>query len=100
MKMEETECSETSAYKVQKPGNYPGESVQHSEQGESLKSRKIRNELRQENLKWKTPDRRERADWTILNFNVKVIWTGVMCSRLGAIGRMLSDGAVGEFGAV
>jgi hypothetical protein len=25
MKMEQTECSETSAYKIQKPGNYPEE---------------------------------------------------------------------------
>jgi hypothetical protein len=30
-----TECSETSAYKVQTPGNYPEESTQHSEHGES-----------------------------------------------------------------
>jgi hypothetical protein len=41
MKMEETECSETSAYKIQTPGNYPEESIQHSEHGESLKSRNI-----------------------------------------------------------
>ena len=34
-----TECSETSAYKIQTPGNYPEESIQHSEHGESLKSR-------------------------------------------------------------
>jgi len=39
MKMEQTECSETSAYKIQMPGNYPEESIQHSEHGESLKSR-------------------------------------------------------------
>jgi len=32
MKMEQTECSETSAYKIQMPGNYPEESKQHSEQ--------------------------------------------------------------------
>jgi len=38
MKMEETECSETSAYKIQTPGNYPEENTQHTEQGESLKS--------------------------------------------------------------
>ena len=29
MKMEQTECSETSAYKLQTPGNYPKESIQH-----------------------------------------------------------------------
>ena len=39
MKMEQTECSETSAYKLQTPGNYPKESIQHTEHGESLKSR-------------------------------------------------------------
>jgi len=39
MKMEQRECSETSAYKIQTPGNYLEESMQHSEQGESLKSR-------------------------------------------------------------
>ena len=35
MKMEQTECPETLAYKIQMPGNYPEESVQHSERGES-----------------------------------------------------------------
>jgi hypothetical protein len=30
MKMEQIECSETSAYKVQTPGNYPEESIQNS----------------------------------------------------------------------
>ena len=39
MKMEQTQCSETSAYKIQTPGNYPEESIQHTEYGESLKSR-------------------------------------------------------------
>jgi len=29
MKMEQTECSETSAYKIQTPGNYPAESIEH-----------------------------------------------------------------------
>jgi hypothetical protein len=29
MMMERTECSETSAYKIQTPGNYPEESIQH-----------------------------------------------------------------------
>ena len=33
-----TECSETSECKIQTPGNYPEESIQHSEHGESLKS--------------------------------------------------------------
>jgi hypothetical protein len=38
MKMEQTECSETWAYKFQTPGNYPEESIQQSEQDKSLKS--------------------------------------------------------------
>ena len=39
MKMEQTECSETSAYKLQMLGNYPKESIQRTEHGKSLKSR-------------------------------------------------------------
>jgi len=35
--MGQTECSETSAYKIQTLGNYPEESMQHSEHGKSLK---------------------------------------------------------------
>jgi hypothetical protein len=41
MKMEQTECSETSADKIQTPGNYPEENTQHLEHGDSLKSRKL-----------------------------------------------------------
>jgi len=40
MKMKQTEYSEKSAYKIQMLGNYPDESTQLSEHGESLKSRK------------------------------------------------------------
>ena len=39
MKMEQTVCSKTSAYKIQAPGNHPKVRVQHSEHGKSLKSR-------------------------------------------------------------
>jgi hypothetical protein len=39
MKMEQTGCSETLAHKILTAGNYPEEKIQHSEQGESLKSR-------------------------------------------------------------
>jgi hypothetical protein len=45
MKMEQTVCSETVAYKIQMPGNFPEETTQHSEQGKSLKSRKILSRL-------------------------------------------------------
>jgi len=31
MKMEQIECSETSAYKIQTPGNYPKESIQQTD---------------------------------------------------------------------
>ena len=34
--MNKPECSETSAHKILAPGNYPEESIQHSEHGESL----------------------------------------------------------------
>jgi len=40
MKMEQ--CSETSAYKTQTPGNYLEENIQHTAHGESLKSRIFR----------------------------------------------------------
>jgi len=38
---EGTECSETLVCKIQMLGNYSEESIQHSEHGKSLKSRKI-----------------------------------------------------------
>jgi len=34
--MEQTECSEMSACRIQTQGNYPEESIQHSEQGKSF----------------------------------------------------------------
>jgi len=40
MKMEETERSETLEYKIQTPGHYPEERIQHSEHGKSLKPRR------------------------------------------------------------
>ena len=40
VQMEQTECSEASAYKIQTQGNYPEESIQYSKHDESLKSRK------------------------------------------------------------
>jgi len=36
-----TECSETSAHKIQTPWNRPKDRIQHSEQGENLKSRSV-----------------------------------------------------------
>jgi hypothetical protein len=47
MKMEQTVCSETSAYKIQTPGNYPEENIQHP--GASLEGlRKVTNSLIQD----------------------------------------------------
>ena len=40
--MEQTECSETSTYKIQTPEDYAEESIQNSEHGESLKLRILR----------------------------------------------------------
>jgi hypothetical protein len=37
--MEQTECSEMLAFKLQTLVNHPEESIQHSEHGENLKSR-------------------------------------------------------------
>ena len=41
MKIEQTKRSETSAYKIQMPGNYPEEIIQRTEHSKSLKSRKL-----------------------------------------------------------
>jgi hypothetical protein len=38
--MERTECSETSAYKIQTPGNNPKENIQHTEHGEKFEIKK------------------------------------------------------------
>jgi len=50
MKMEETECSETSVYKIQTPGNYPEGNIQHTEHGESLESRILKVLYRERDL--------------------------------------------------
>jgi hypothetical protein len=41
MKMEQTECSETSAFKIQMPENYPEESIQHSQQCIKFEVKKV-----------------------------------------------------------
>jgi len=53
MKMEQTECSETSAYNIQTPGNHPKESIKHPGHGESLKSRKLPEDLTEKKGTWK-----------------------------------------------
>jgi hypothetical protein len=39
MKMEQTVFRNVGIKKIQTPGNYPEENIQHTEHGESLKSR-------------------------------------------------------------
>jgi hypothetical protein len=39
MKMKQTECTKTLAYKIQTPGNHPKERIWHSKHGEKLKAR-------------------------------------------------------------
>jgi hypothetical protein len=38
MKMEQIECSETSAYKIQTPENYPEENIQHARQDRQIQT--------------------------------------------------------------
>jgi hypothetical protein len=45
MKMGQTGCSETLAFKLQTPGNNPEESVRHLGHGESLKKKNIQDTL-------------------------------------------------------
>jgi len=55
MKMEETDCSETSEYKFQTPGNYPEESIQ---QGKQCKPCKI------SQVMWRMYYNRPELVWT------------------------------------
>jgi hypothetical protein len=41
MKMEQTDCFETSEYKIRTPENHPKERIEQSQRGESLNSRII-----------------------------------------------------------
>jgi hypothetical protein len=41
VKMEQIEYSETSAYKIQTPGNYPEENIQHTEHKRKFEIKKI-----------------------------------------------------------
>jgi hypothetical protein len=45
MKLKQIECSETSAYKIQTPGNYPEENIQHTEHGEKFEIKNTRSML-------------------------------------------------------
>ena len=47
MKMEQTECPETSAYKLQTPGNYPKESIQDREIFGIILSGRMREQFRE-----------------------------------------------------
>jgi hypothetical protein len=43
LKMEPTQCSETSAFNTQTPGKYPEDNLSLQQHGESLKTRSKRN---------------------------------------------------------
>jgi hypothetical protein len=87
-----TECSETSAYKIQKPGNYTEESIQHSEYGESLKTRKDAGVISKHFhlskwiiLQWKIIDvyvkKKRTQDWALRNpmFTASPTRTKILC---------------------
>jgi hypothetical protein len=88
MKMEQTVCSETSAFKIQTPGNYPEESIRHSEHGESLKSRKIFlhdpqfNEIQYDNLQPYAKCSPEEKRGVMPNL-VAVAYPGIFFERWG-----------------
>jgi len=52
MKMEQTECSESSAHKIQTSGNHPEYRIQRSEHGKSLKSSSICCRLQSGTRRW------------------------------------------------
>jgi hypothetical protein len=52
MKMEQTQCSETLAYKIHMLGNHRKERIEHSEKVQSLKSRLLRLHLNCTELKY------------------------------------------------
>jgi phosphopantetheinyl transferase (holo-ACP synthase) len=53
-------CSEMSKHKIKMPGNHPKEGIQHSEHGESLKSRKM---YYVPNFAYKTSS--SKTNWTL-----------------------------------
>jgi len=83
MKMQRTECSETSAYKIQAPGNYPEEGIQHSEHGGSLKSWI---NLAQEGDKWRTLVNKVMNFWVQQNDsnNWGTSFQAISSNKLGA----------------
>ena len=85
LKMEQIECSETSAYINQTPGNRPKENKQHSEHGESLKSRRLVYKLLRplyKSLNFKQPVFAYASECIKKNYNFiyeKYRWKGDYC---------------------
>ena len=69
MEMEQAECSETSAYKLQTSGNYPKVSIQHTEHGESLKIKNSCILFRMRNISNKFVDKIETHTFDSLNIS-------------------------------
>jgi hypothetical protein len=94
MKMEKTECSETSAYKIQTPGNYPEESIQHSEHGKRLKPKIAVTILTKCRFRWPRGLRRWSAVARLLRLWVRIppgAWIFVCCFVCVLSGRGLCD---------
>jgi len=70
-----TECSETSAYKIQTPGNYSEESIQHSEHGERLKSNK----------------RTKHADFFLVPTGVRFLSKNLVPTQRGSTVKVISQ---------
>jgi hypothetical protein len=82
--MEQTECSKTLAYKIQMPENYPEENIQHTEHGESLKSRIVELLLSILNLLVKAPNILMHTNSPINKYNVNgmSIYSGTQNSNM------------------
>ena len=80
MKMEQTECSKTLAYKIQTPGNYPEESTQHSEHDESLKSRICMLLAKVSTIKHRLQSSHNNEVHTTEQCDFKKLWTLSLCT--------------------
>jgi hypothetical protein len=92
--MEQTECSETSAYKIQTPGNYPEENIQHTEHGESLKSRTDRMFLHRRSLEVRETQCSGFRIFVISHFNT-ILFDLFFMTGLDETGRINNEWRVG-----
>ena len=87
MKMEQTECPETSANKIRTSENYPEESIQHSEHGEKFQIKNVKSVYINSNYSlWRVCDSYNCMPHVCALFgrsvcNGPIVWTDV-CSLL------------------